>query len=90
VAEVRGRGLLAAIEVVASRDTLARFEPEAMMTSKIVAEGLQRGVFFYAGGTGEVRDIVCMGPPFVISLEEIDHLVSILRQAVDAAVEQVD
>ena len=90
VAEVRGRGLLAAIEVVASRDTLARFEPEAMMTSKIVAEGLQRGVFFYAGGTGEVRDIVCMGPPFVISLEEIDHLVSILRQAVDAAVEQVN
>lgn len=85
VAEVRGRGLLRAIEVVADRGSLEPFPAEARLTQEIVAEGLARGVFFYPGGTGEVRDIVCMGPPFVIDDVQLEQMVGVLRESVDAA-----
>jgi adenosylmethionine-8-amino-7-oxononanoate aminotransferase len=83
VAEVRGRGLLLAIEVVQDRDTLAHFPEEARIAGRIVGRGLQKGVFFYGGGTGEVRDIVCLGPPFVVEDEHLDRMVEVLREAVD-------
>lgn len=83
VAEVRGRGLLLAIEVVADRDTLAPFPESANVSNRIVGHALRDGVFFYGGGTGEVRDIVCMGPPFVIDDEHVDTMVAVLARAVD-------
>lgn len=86
VAEVRGRGMLRAIEVVADRETLMPFPAEARLTQEIVAEGLERGVYFYWGGTGEIRDIICLGPPFVINDAQLDLTVDVLREAVDAAV----
>ena len=89
VAEVRGRGLLQAIEIVKSRDGLERFAPEAKVSERVVAEGLKRGVFYYGGGTGQVRDIVCMGPGFTIGATEIDKMVSTLLDAVNAAIEKV-
>ena len=86
VAEVRGRGLLAAIEVVADRSTLDRFPQERSVSNQIVAEGLDRGVFYYFGGTGEVRDVVCLGPAFTATNSEIDQMVDVLVQSVAAAV----
>jgi adenosylmethionine-8-amino-7-oxononanoate aminotransferase len=44
---------------------------------------LSKGVFFYGGGTGEVRDILCMGPPFIIEDEHIETMVRVLAEAVD-------
>jgi adenosylmethionine-8-amino-7-oxononanoate aminotransferase len=86
VAEVRGRGLLAAIEVVADRSDLTQFDPALGMTSAIVNEGLERGVFYYAGGTGVVRDVVCLGPAFIVTTDQIDEMVSTLVASVDAAI----
>ena len=62
VAQVRGKGLLLALEVVADRADLGRFPAAAQITSRIAAEALQRGVAFYPGGTGVVRDVVVIGP----------------------------
>ena len=89
VAEVRGRGLLRAIEVVADRTTLAPFPAEVGLTNRIVAEGLDRGVFFYPGGTGEIRDILCLGPPFIVDEDQLEQMVEVLRASVDAAVASV-
>lgn len=86
VAEVRGRGLLCAIEVVRDRDTLEPFDEAAGIANRIVAHALAQGVFFYGGGTGEVRDIVCMGPPFTIEDRHIEQMVQTLSAAVDLAV----
>jgi adenosylmethionine-8-amino-7-oxononanoate aminotransferase len=83
VAEVRGRGLFAAIEVVQNRESLERCPLDAAVTGKIVARGLSKGVFFYGGGTGDVRDIVCMGPPFIISESQLDQVVDTLAGCVD-------
>ena len=86
VAEVRGRGLLAAIEVVADRSDLTQFDSALGMTSAIVNEGLERGVFYYAGGTGVVRDVICLGPAFIVTTDQIDEMVSTLVASVDSAV----
>ena len=86
VAEVRGRGLLQAIEIVRDRETLERFPAEASISQRVVARGLHHGVFFYGGGTGDVRDIVCMGPAFTIERSEIEQMVTTLLTAVDETI----
>lgn len=83
VAEIRGRGLLLAIEVVKDRDTLEPYPEADNVANRIVGHALRNGVFFYGGGTGEVRDIVCMGPPFIITDEHIEVMVGTLTNAVD-------
>ena len=82
VAECRGRGLLQAIEIVQDRDTLEPFPTEANITQRVIGKALEYGAFFYGGGTGEVRDIICMGPSFTVSEGELSQMVDILRRAV--------
>jgi 4-aminobutyrate aminotransferase-like enzyme len=47
------------------------------------------GAFFYPGGCGPARDVISLGPPFVITDDEVDHLVRTLEKAIDAAVSWV-
>ena len=84
VAEVRGCGLLWGVELVENRDTLEPFPESSRVTNRVVAKGLEEGVFFYPGGTGEVRDIVCIGPPFIIGEPEIDRIATTLTSALEA------
>ena len=81
VAEVRGEGLLIGIEIVKDRATLTPFDAGDGITNKIVGYGMQEGVFFYPGGTGEVRDIVCIGAPLIIGDEEVHLMVKALDTA---------
>jgi adenosylmethionine-8-amino-7-oxononanoate aminotransferase len=83
VAEVRGLGLLQAIEVVRDRDSLELYEESAQITRRIVSRALEAGVFFYGGGTGTVRDIICLGPPFTIESSHIDTMAEVLLDAVN-------
>ncbi|MEZ5557307.1 MAG: aminotransferase class III-fold pyridoxal phosphate-dependent enzyme [Pseudomonadales bacterium] len=85
VAEVRGSGLLLAVEVVQDRETLTPYPEADGISSRIVGNALRDGVFFYGGGTGEIRDIVCLGPPFIIDDGHIETMVDVLRRAVDQA-----
>ena len=89
VAEIRGRGLFAGIEIVANHESLERFDKSAGVSNRVVADALNNGVFFYGGGTGEVRDIVCMGPPFIITEAQIDTMVEVLRESIDTVVAQI-
>ncbi len=86
VAEVRGRGLLQAVELVRDRDRLEPFPKEARITAKVVGAGLAGGVFFYPGGCDPARDVVVLGPPFVIEEPELDRIVEVLRASIDSAV----
>jgi adenosylmethionine-8-amino-7-oxononanoate aminotransferase len=89
VAEIRGRGLLRALELVADRATLAPFAPEDRMTATVVATGLANGVFLYPGGAGAAQDVIVLGPPFTVSESELDLLVSALAKAIDGAASRV-
>jgi len=82
VAEIRGKGLLQALEIVRDRDTLEPFAPEERITNRIVSHGLKHGVFFYPGGTGVVRDIICLGPPLISTDAEIDLMAEVLETSI--------
>lgn len=86
VAEIRGEGLFRGLEIVKDRDTLEPFPESAALAQRIVGAGLKRGVFFYGGGTGAVRDIVCLGPAFIVSDSELDRMAETLKLAIDDAV----
>jgi adenosylmethionine-8-amino-7-oxononanoate aminotransferase len=89
VAEIRGRGLLQAVELVADRATLTSFAPEDRMTATLVAAGLANGAFFYPGGAGTAQDVILLGPPYTVSEAELDQLVSALVKSIDGAAAHV-
>jgi adenosylmethionine-8-amino-7-oxononanoate aminotransferase len=84
VAEIRGAGLLIGIEVVKDRNTLERFDENARITDQLTRVAMDAGVFFYPGGTGEYRDVMCIGAPFIIDEPEIDLMEQALGAALDS------
>jgi len=86
VGDVRGRGLLQAIELVEDSETKKPFPAEARMVQRVAAACFQAGVIVYPGGCDPARDVVCVGPPFIVSDEEIDRIVETLAGAVESAV----
>jgi adenosylmethionine-8-amino-7-oxononanoate aminotransferase len=82
VAEIRGRGLLQAVELVRDRESLVQFDVDEKVTTRVVARGLEHGVFFYPGGTGVARDIIVFGPAFVATEAEIDQMAEVLAQSI--------
>jgi len=92
VGDIRGRGLLRAIELVADRATKAPFDADARLHARIRALAMERGLLCYPmGGTIEGRngDHVLLAPPFIIEEPQIAEAVAILGDAVDAAVREV-
>ena len=83
VAEIRGQGLLIGVEIVKEKEGLISFDEKEKITNQIVGKGLENGVFFYPGGTGEYRDIICLGPAFIINEQDINLMVSTLRKCLD-------
>lgn len=86
VAEIRGEGLLIGIELVKDRDSLERFDESDKLTETVVSRAMEHGAFFYPGGTGDYRDVVCIGAPYIIGDEEMDIIETSLTKAVDEAV----
>ena len=83
VAEIRGKGLLIGIEVVKEKEGLICFDENEKITSQIMMKGLEDGVFLYPGGTGEFRDIICLGPAFTIGDEEIELMISAVKNSLN-------
>ncbi len=82
---MRGLGLLLAVELVRDRATLEPFPVATKFANRVVAAGFGHGVFFYPGGAGSARDVVCLGPPFTIGDEEIELIATALPRAINAA-----
>jgi adenosylmethionine-8-amino-7-oxononanoate aminotransferase len=89
VGDVRGRGLLMAIELVADRDRKLPFDPALQLGARVKAEAFERGLLVYPGsGTVDGRrgDHVLLAPPYIVADAEIGVIVERLGVAVDAAV----
>jgi hypothetical protein len=74
VGDVRGRGLLAGVELVADRETKAPFPPEERVVERVVAAARRHGLLVYWSkgcADGVAGDVVVLGPPLIISPEEI-------------------
>ena len=71
VTEIRGRGFFYGIELTCSRDA-------------VVAEALSRDLWVYPAGSGPVAEAVMVAPPFVIDDTDLDQLVTVLAESIDA------
>jgi len=81
VGDVRGEGLLAALEFVADKDGPAFFDPARKVGPRVAAAALERGLIARAMPQG---DILGFAPPLCITEAEIDRVVELARSAVDA------
>jgi L-2,4-diaminobutyrate transaminase len=80
VGEVRGEGLLFAVEVVASKEPRQRFDPKLKIGARLSGLCLEKGLIGRAMPGG---DILGFAPPLVISEAEADELVDITLRSVD-------
>jgi adenosylmethionine-8-amino-7-oxononanoate aminotransferase len=89
VGEIRGRGLMVGIELVADRETREPFPRSARVTEAVVSAARDRGVLVYSG-TGNANgidgDTILLGPPFVITEAELERIAAVLAEAIEAAV----
>jgi L-2,4-diaminobutyrate transaminase len=79
VAEVRGAGLLAAIEFAQDPAQRARFEASKRVGAQLAAACLEEGVIVRSMPHG---DILGFAPPLIISRAEIDDVVARVSKAV--------
>jgi len=81
VGEARSLGLIGAVEIVAHKGTNERFGGAEGKAGPLVRDlCIKHGLMVRA-----VRDTIVMSPPLVITLGEIDRLLSIIRRALDEA-----
>lgn len=80
VGEVRGIGLVAAVEFVAATDPPRRFDAPGAFAARVTAECLERGVITRALPEG---DSISFSPPFVVTEPEVDEIVRVARDALD-------
>jgi len=88
VGDVRGRGLLQAVELVADRTSKRPFDPKRKLHAQIKRQAMARGLMVYpTGGTvdGAIGDHVLLAPPFIVEQRTVDAIVERLGDAIDAA-----
>ncbi len=86
VGDIRGRGLLWALEIVANRAERTPFDPALKLHARLKQEALTHGLLCYPmGGTADgVRgDHVLLAPPFVLDPAQLDELVDRLGRALE-------
>jgi adenosylmethionine-8-amino-7-oxononanoate aminotransferase len=78
VGDIRGIGLLVAVELVSDRETRAPFDRAEAVTRRLLDACLGNGLIVYPaskGADGVNGDAVLFGPPLTISTPEIEILV---------------
>ena len=76
VGDVRGLGLMCAVEYVKDRATKEPFDPAETIGAKVHAGTVERGLFSRIRG-----DVYQIAPPIVSSEETIDRIVEVMAEA---------
>jgi lysine--8-amino-7-oxononanoate aminotransferase len=77
VGEVRRRGLMVGIELVAERDSKARYDPKERVGWAVCRRARELGLL-----TRPLGDVVVLMPPLVASDAELDEMAAVVTQAV--------
>ena len=88
VGEIRGKGLLIGIEFVADRVTRRPVPRAVRLTEGIVRAARDRGVLVYSGtgvANGVDGDTILLGPPFVVTDDELVRIADGVAEAVTDA-----
>jgi len=80
IGEVRGEGLMLAVELVKNRETRSGFDPKLTVGPKIAAALLKRGVIARAMPQG---DIIGFAPPLCVTPAEVDIITGAMSEAVN-------
>ncbi|MBI4494147.1 MAG: aspartate aminotransferase family protein [Chloroflexi bacterium] len=83
VGDVRGLGMIAAVELTSDRATRAPFD--ASVGARLLAEVRRRGLFTRVVVGADRGPIVCLAPPLVATEQQVDRIVEILGEAIPAA-----
>jgi adenosylmethionine-8-amino-7-oxononanoate aminotransferase len=86
VGDVRGRGMLAGIDLVLDRDTRTPFPRKAKVAERFTDAALLAGLMVWPNmghANGVDGDIIMLAPPFIIEQSQIDELVTRFRAAYD-------
>ena len=86
IGDVRGKGLLLAVEFVADRETMQPLPPEMNAHTEVVELAFERGLIIYSRRTrgGRIGDHFLICPPLIIEETQIDEL---LKMFTDTLVE---
>ena len=80
VGEVRGTGLIGAVEFVASRSPAVAFDAGEKVGARITRRSMELGVITRAL---PAADTIAFSPPFIVTEEEIETMVTTTRRAAD-------
>lgn len=89
VGDIRGRGLLVAMELVADRRTKEPFEAQLKLHERAKADAFSRELLVYPGGgtvDGRSGDHILLAPPYNVTDNELEMIVDLLAETVDAVV----
>jgi len=88
VGDIRGRGLMVGVELVRDRETREAYPRAAKLVENVVRIAREHGLLLYSG-TGNANGVdgetVLLGPPFVVTDEELARIADGLGDALDAA-----
>jgi adenosylmethionine-8-amino-7-oxononanoate aminotransferase len=80
VGQVRGLGMMAAVELVDPEATGAAYYDNAVgITGKIVARCIDKGVL-----ARRLNNTICMAPPLISTREQLSRLVEVLAESIQA------
>jgi 4-aminobutyrate---pyruvate transaminase len=79
VGEVRGIGLIAAVELVADKASHTNFDPKAKVGGRLTKLLEDNGVI----GRAVANDSLCFSPPLIITRDEIDDMLTRVSKALD-------
>jgi adenosylmethionine-8-amino-7-oxononanoate aminotransferase len=87
VGDIRGRGLLLALELVEDHATKAPFDATLRLHERAKAEAFARGLLIYPGGgtaDGRSGDHILLAPPYNVTNEELEMIVDMLSDTLEA------
>ncbi len=84
VGEVRGLGMIAAIELVADKASRKPFDASVNLGTRVIDQFRRRGLYTRARG-----DVIALAPPLMIPDDQMDRLIKIVHEGVQAATASV-
>ncbi|MBS3650146.1 aspartate aminotransferase family protein [Pseudaminobacter sp. 19-2017] len=92
IGDVRGKGLMAAIELVADSQTMQPLPASYHTNQKILDRAYERGLILYSRRVkgGVQGDYVMVAPPLIVTADEVREIVSILGDSLEAVARELD
>ena len=92
VGDIRGKGLMRGIEIVANRDTREPFPYNLRAAELVSAECMNRGLIVYPGRgmiNGVAGDNFLVAPPLSVTEEQVETIVAILGESLKSSSEKL-